>query len=234
MRNRGRTVGLAAAVAVAVVATAGLSLAAPGRGNGHAYGRTRHQAGSGTRSVPPGNNGTVKIDGQPLDQGTDNESHPGCSVSIDFFGYDQGDLQATYDLSLQPPSGRGELAAGSVFIGGDPAGGGGDFDGTTGLIDPTQALASSGATANPNQGYHVFLTVHAQGSIGSDVKHKVFWIGCDTSSAGGGSGLPVRSARPDTQAGSAAAAARPATARQGRVAAARPARPVSTMPGFTG
>jgi hypothetical protein len=31
------------------------------------------------------------------------------------------------------------------------------------------------------QGFHVKLTVHAEGSQGADTKHKVFWVeGCKT------------------------------------------------------
>src|SRR5438552_428134 len=36
----------------------------------------------------PGNNGTVKVDGVPFDQHTDNEPHPGCSFEITFFDFD--------------------------------------------------------------------------------------------------------------------------------------------------
>jgi hypothetical protein len=32
----------------------------------------------------------------------------------------------------------------------------------------------------PQQGFHVKLTINAEGSQGADVKHKVFWVtGCD-------------------------------------------------------
>jgi hypothetical protein len=30
--------------------------------------------------------------------------------------------------------------------------------------------------AHPNQGFHVKLTINAEGSQGADVKHKVFWV----------------------------------------------------------
>ena len=42
------------------------------------------------------------------------------------------------------------------------------------------ALDVSGLTEHPDQGYHIKLTIHAEGSKGADVKHKVFWVtGCD-------------------------------------------------------
>jgi len=126
---------------------------------------------------PPGNNGTVKIDGITFDDHPNNEPHVGCVFQIDLYGYDEGDLQATYEFRLWSPTGSGVLREGSVAIGHDPAGGGTDLDASV-TIDLTQALANSGATPHPIQGYHVRLTIHAEGSIGADVKHKMFWVRC--------------------------------------------------------
>ena len=78
MRTRAGLIGLAASVAVVVVATAGLAPAHPG--NGQAKGHGKH--GSGATTHPPGNNGTVKVDGQPFDAGPNNEPHPGCVFEI--------------------------------------------------------------------------------------------------------------------------------------------------------
>jgi hypothetical protein len=63
--------------------------------------------------------------------------------------------------------------------------------------------------AHPNQGFHVKLTINAEGSQGADVKHKVFWVtACipgpttttgsttTTSKATTTSGRPARPARP--------------------------------------
>ncbi|HEV8374234.1 MAG TPA: hypothetical protein VGR68_13625, partial [Actinomycetota bacterium] len=43
---------------------------------------------------PPGNNGTIKVDGVPFDDAPDNEPHVGCTFQVDFYGYDEGDLFA--------------------------------------------------------------------------------------------------------------------------------------------
>jgi len=126
---------------------------------------------------PPGNNGTVKIDGAAFDDLPNNEPHPGCVFQIDFYGYDEGDLTATYSVVLHAPTKGGEIASGSVDIGEDAAGGGTDLDGTVEL-DLSAALAASGVDPHPIQGYHVKLTVNAEGSQGADKKHKVFWINC--------------------------------------------------------
>lgn len=130
---------------------------------------------------PPGNNGTVKVDDVPFDDHPNNEPHVGCVFEIDFYNYDEGDLSATYEFELWAPTGSGPLADGEVFIGEDPNGGGTDLDASTGPIDLSMALALSGAEPHPIQGYHVRLTVHAEGSIGADVKHKMFWVtACET------------------------------------------------------
>lgn len=134
------------------------------------------------KTKPPGNNGTVKVDGIEFDDHPNNEPHVGCTFQIDFYGYDEGDLFATATFELHPPttSPTGDdllLHDTDIFIGEDEAGGGTDLDASV-TYDLEEALAASGATAHPQQGFHVKLTVHAEGSIGADVKHKVFWVKC--------------------------------------------------------
>ena len=143
-------------------------------------------AGAAVAGDPPGNNGTVKANGTSLvDQG--NDAHAGCSFQIDFFGFDLGVPDATVALDLQPPTGGGQIWSGTAFIGGDPAGGGTDYDGSFVVPDLSGPLAASGVTADPNQGFHITLTVNAPGSIGADTKHKTFWVnGCG--GEGGGEG----------------------------------------------
>jgi hypothetical protein len=123
---------------------------------------------------PPGNNGTIKIDGLAFDDHPNNEPHPGCKFQVDFYGYDQGNYFANLTFRAHPPTGSGQvLATDRLFIGGDPAGGGTDLDGSG-----TYTLDFTGFEAHPQQGYHVKLTINAQGSQGADVKHKVFWVEC--------------------------------------------------------
>ncbi len=134
----------------------------------------------GTSSVaqggPPGNNGFIKVDDQPLDSIPNNVPHVGCEFRVDFYNYDEGDLSAEVAFIGWPPTGGGFLAGDTVFIGEDPAGGGNDFDGSV-SVDLTSALAD--VTPHPQQGWHVRLVIHAEGSQGADVKHKVFWVeGC--------------------------------------------------------
>jgi LPXTG-motif cell wall-anchored protein len=130
-------------------------------------------------SDPPGDNGTVKIDNVPFDDAPDNEPHDGCVFQVDFYGFDQGDLSATVTFTLVPPTaGDQDIKVDDVPIGEDPAGGGTDLDASA-TYDLSDALA--GVEPHAQQGIHLKLTVHAQGSQGADTKFKVFWVtGCGT------------------------------------------------------
>jgi hypothetical protein len=127
---------------------------------------------------PPGNNGTVKADRTPFDDAPDNEPHVGCTFQVDFYGYDQGDLDATVTFESHPPTGPVQvLLTDTVFIGEDDNSGGGSEAGLD--ASETYTLDFTGIEPHPNQGFHVKLTINAEGSQGADVKHKVFWVtGC--------------------------------------------------------
>jgi hypothetical protein len=128
---------------------------------------------------PPGDNGTVKVDDVLFDTHPDNEPHVGCVFQVDFYGFDEGDLWADVTFSVQPPTGDFvTILTDTVDIGEDPAGGGTDLDHEE-TYDLSSALASY--EQHPQQGWHVKLTVNADGSIGADTKYKVFWVtGCET------------------------------------------------------
>ena len=129
---------------------------------------------------PAGDNGTVKVDNQPFDTAPDNEPHVGCPFQVDFYGFDAGSLYATVTFTGQAPTGKSvTLLTDTVFIGEDAAGGGTDLDAEA-TYDLSGLLSQLG-DPHKVQGYHVKLTVNAQGSIGADTKYKVFWvIGCNT------------------------------------------------------
>ncbi|HEV8683538.1 MAG TPA: hypothetical protein VGS09_12320 [Actinomycetota bacterium] len=156
--------------------------AAPGDSGGSSKKQKAAREKPGDKTKPPGNNGTIKVDGVEFDDHPNNEPHVGCTFQIDFYGYDEGDLFATATFELHPPttSPTGDdllLDDTDIFIGEDEAGGGTDLDASV-TYDLEEALEASGATPHPIQGYHIKLTVHAEGSIGADVKHKVFWVKC--------------------------------------------------------
>jgi hypothetical protein len=132
---------------------------------------------------PPGNNGTIKIDDTPFDDAPNNEPHVGCAFQVDFYGYDEGDLTADVTFEAQPPTLRDDadqvLLTDTVFIGEDDNSGGGSEAGLD--ASSTYTLDFTGMEPQPQQGFHVKLTINAEGSQGADVKHKVFWVtGCET------------------------------------------------------
>ena len=131
---------------------------------------------------PPGNNGTVKVAGE--DVGVGNDSHVGCAFTVDFYGYDMGDLYADFTIEGQAPTDGDTVWAAYVFIGGDPAGGGTDADASA-AVDLSGAF--NGAP-HEQQGFNVKLTVHADGSQGADTKHKTFWVDCGSGEGEGEGG----------------------------------------------
>jgi hypothetical protein len=135
---------------------------------------------AGAATNPPGNNGTIKVDREPFDDAPNNEPHVGCTFQVDFYGYDQGDLNADVTFTAHPPTGEEQvLLTDTVFIGQDDNSGGGSEAGLD--ASKTYTLDLTGIEPHPNQGVHVKLTIHAEGSQGADTKHKVFWVtGCQT------------------------------------------------------
>src|SRR5206468_10234243 len=90
----------------------------------------------------------------------------------------------------RPGGGSQVLLHDTVFIGEDDNSGGGSEAGLD--ASETYTLAFPGITPHPVQGFHVKLTVHAEGSQGADTKYKVFWVrGCEsqttTTTTGGSS-----------------------------------------------
>ena len=57
---------------------------------------------------PPGDNGTVKVDGWEVDGTPANEPHVGCEFGIDFYGY-EAELPVTMEFWVQPPTGQEEM-----------------------------------------------------------------------------------------------------------------------------
>jgi LPXTG-motif cell wall-anchored protein len=123
---------------------------------------------------PRGANGTVKIDGVELNEGTANEPHVSCNFNVEFFGFDQ-DQRADIVFEAQPPTGSTELLRrDNVLISDDPAGGAkGDPDAS--IPFSADQLGLDAFTPHRNQGFHVTLTVDLIGVPGAG-KHKVYWM----------------------------------------------------------
>ena len=151
-----------------------------GNGNGNGNGNSGN---AGEHGDPPGNNGTVKIAAPGDEVGhPSNNPHPGCTVVVEWFGFDAGDdVVSTVTFSPQAPTKDvtiGGTSPSSVFVGGDAASGGTDLDGRQ-----AYTLTFEGEP-HPKQGYHVKLVVSTPHSLGNDTKSKVFWVEpCETTSA---------------------------------------------------
>lgn len=134
-----------------------------------------------TAADPSGNNGFIKVNEEEVpDSIPNNDPHVGCTFKVEFYNYDKNpNYRADMQFVLQNPTkdGRTMTVSGNTnpFIGQDGASGGNDLDAVE-----TYRLAFTGAP-HDKHGYHVKLTIHADGSRGADVKHKVFWVQpCET------------------------------------------------------
>ncbi len=124
---------------------------------------------------PPGNNGTVKVEGEAIDNLHDNDPHVGCAFFLQWYGFDAGTRTTTVTFESQPPTGQDDVLLTDTFTF-EGSGSGNTLDAQR-SYDLTDALAAF--TPQPQQGFHVMLTVNTDFSQGSDVKHKVFWVsGC--------------------------------------------------------
>ena len=142
----------------------------------------------------------------------DNEPHIGCLVTVDWYNYDEdtGDdeLFSSVLFEVWPPTSTGTAVTVPVVAHRAPGNGHAPFDGTAPYDsdddvyigeDPASGAGAEGLDASvtyrmdevlaafeahPQHGWHVKLTINAEGSQGADVKHKVFWTGpCEDTTA---------------------------------------------------
>jgi hypothetical protein len=137
-------------------------------------------ATSASYATPQGNNGTVKIGDQDINDIPNNNPHQGCEFLVEWYGFD-ADASSTVNFELQAPTAGAGYSLTStpaipdtVNLEGDaPGGAGNDPDGSQ-----VYKLDFTGL-AQPQQGYHVKLTINTTDSNGNDSKSKVFWVeGC--------------------------------------------------------
>jgi hypothetical protein len=128
---------------------------------------------------PPGNNGTVKIDGVAFDDHPNNEPHVGCTFQVDFTGFDAAQPEHV-EFALQSPTlapGTQQNDAANILLTDDVVvDGNGEADVT---YDLAAALDASDATPHEVQGFHVKLTITSDNLPGNGTKHKVFWVECE-------------------------------------------------------
>jgi len=163
-RMRRLAVGAVTAVVGSLTLSAGLALAS-------------NQSASA--DDPAGSNGTIKIVGHgEIDSVPDNNPHQGCTLGVEWYDFDAGDITSIVTFQLWAPT-RGDLAVdgdSTVSVGGDASGGGRDLDGRE-----FYTLHPDG-TPNAQQGFHVRITVSTPGPKRTETKSKVIWVqGCDPS-----------------------------------------------------
>ena len=109
-----------------------------------------------------------------------NEPHVGCDFQVDFYGYDEGDLFADVTFDAHPPTGPGPDAVDRHRVHRRGRQQRRRRPRPAWTPRQTYILDFGSIEPHPVQGFHVKLTVNADGSQGADVKHKVFWVtGCD-------------------------------------------------------
>jgi hypothetical protein len=150
---------------------------------------TASKGGSGGSSgAPPGNNATIKINNVPVDN-VNNDPHITCPFRLSLYNFDSGagvSNAALVTFVAQPPSGKNLSLPPSL---GDSSF---TFPGPDAFEDYSfDPLALQAALFNqPQQGYHVKVTVEVTSTGGTHgkgkpnkpkvtTKHKVFWLTCD-------------------------------------------------------
>lgn len=150
---------------------------------------------------PAGANGTIKVDALEFDTKIHNEPHVTCEFRVKFFNFD-ADEHGNIVFSAQRPSGDfqevlrldNELLSNDKAAGGNP-----DPDEIYSFTADDLDLA--GLTAQPQQGYHIKLTVERIGAPGAG-KHKVFWLQpCAQSSSPTSPSMPTSPSTPPSSGG---------------------------------
>src|SRR5207302_9464048 len=125
----------------------------------HAHGNDDHHSADFNHS---GNQGRVKVDGDDVDDGPANHPHVICGL---FVVVEHG-FGAPFDIDFraQAPTTRPDDDQ-RLLVVHVP-----DGDNVSGLIDLRAFVG--GIVPNPQQGFHIFITVHLPGGD----KHKVIWV----------------------------------------------------------
>jgi hypothetical protein len=167
-----------------LLAVAGISGALALAGSAAAGAQSTSDGGN----QPPGNNGTIKIhrtDTEPEDHA--NEPHVGCEFNVEFFGYDGYANTSEMSFSLWSPTRPDQptLYTRHVDLTVDNRVNGAEWDHEE-TFTAAQIIGTNDVEPQPQQGYHVKLTVETDDAApqGATVKHKVFWMQpCETSTS---------------------------------------------------
>jgi hypothetical protein len=122
---------------------------------------------------PPGHNGSVKIEYvDDEDQTPENSPMQPCTLNVEWYGLDEGDIDTQVSFKLKAPTPDAELSVDGpteVPVGEDAASGGRDLDAAE-----TYTFAIEGEPGP--QGHHLRVDVLTPGPKGLERKTKVFWV----------------------------------------------------------
>ena len=145
---------------------------------------------------PPGNNGTIKLDGLGLNDGPghsnqpndpdetspDNDPHVSCGYQVEFFNFDTGQT-ADITFTAHPPTGHNGVLSdqSKVLISNDgTAGAPNDVDAVFDYDVFTDFDLTQFTSSHDVHGWHVKLAITVYDVDGKAVpgakKHKVFWV----------------------------------------------------------
>lgn len=149
-----------------------------GSGKGGSGGSGKGGSGKGGSAQGGGGGpqrGTVKVEGEDIDDLPNNKPHEGCVFTIEWRGF-AGSSLVTGTLTLVNPTAGGSKSA-STNLDGDPAGGGNDLDATVVLdlldIPGIENVEPHMISGKPS------LHVRLDATTPTGEKHKVFWaINC--------------------------------------------------------
>ena len=149
-----------------------------GKGSSGKGGSGKGSSGKGAQAQGGGGGpqrGTVKVEGEDIDDLPNNKPHEGCVFTIEWRGF-AGSSLVTATLTLVNPTAGGSKSA-SVNLDGDPAGGGNDLDATVVLdlldIPGIEDVEPHMIAGKPS------LHVRLDATTPTGEKHKVFWaINC--------------------------------------------------------
>src|SRR4051794_4680799 len=127
-----------------------------------------------------GNNGTIKLSGDPLDDTEANHPHLECDLYLEFFGFDVGANTVDVAIDAQDPTGAGPVP----ITNGAPLHFSFNSDGDANTLQHRvhYQLNLNAFPRHPQQGYHIKWSASVNGG---NAKHKTIWVaGCPALNTG--------------------------------------------------
>ena len=118
--------------------------------------------------------------------GEDNDPQLPCTLTVQLFGYPAGNNLAAVTIAGQAPSGSGTVLTDSIPFAGSTSPNGSLLDTFKTYSFSVTQLTDAGLTAQPQQGYHLRVSVAVNGW---PAKTHVVWLDCTPVDSGSNNGL---------------------------------------------